>query len=181
MGLSKLVVVHCLSNLTICPIWDCAWPKSCQLKQHLGQTLWKPYIWFSRSNLDNIVSGNEALHDMERKWCELIGCYTHFVTTYFQLNHDLDLGFSRTMWNSCSFQPVDPRMGYSFTDVGAEGVVVLRKPCSSLLNLIQLRYQLEAGHPKGHHWFANILRVIIDYPDKYTLFHQVGRFEKQSN
>ena len=31
---------------------------------------------------------------MERKGCESIGCYTHFVTFNFDLNHDLDLGFS---------------------------------------------------------------------------------------
>ena len=34
--------------------------------------------------------------DMERKGCELIGCYTHFVTFNVQLTHDLDLGFSRS-------------------------------------------------------------------------------------
>ena len=33
---------------------------------------------------------------MERKWCESIGCYTQFVTFNFDLNHDLDLGFSRS-------------------------------------------------------------------------------------
>ena len=26
-----------------------------------------------------------------------------------------------SMWNSCSFQPVGPKKGYSFTDLGAEG------------------------------------------------------------
>ena len=33
---------------------------------------------------------------MEQKGCELIGCYTTFVTVKFDLNHDLDLGFSRS-------------------------------------------------------------------------------------
>ena len=33
---------------------------------------------------------------MERKECESIGCYTHFVTFNCDLNHDLDLGFSRS-------------------------------------------------------------------------------------
>ena len=32
--------------------------------------------------------------DMERTGCESIGCYTHFVTFNFDLNYDLDLGFS---------------------------------------------------------------------------------------
>ena len=31
--------------------------------------------------------------DMERKQCEWIGCYTHFVTFNIPLTHDLDLGF----------------------------------------------------------------------------------------
>ena len=34
--------------------------------------------------------------DMERKGCESIGCYTHFVTFNFDSNHDLDLEFSRS-------------------------------------------------------------------------------------
>ena len=34
--------------------------------------------------------------DMEQKWCESIGCYTHFVTFNIPLTHDLDLGFSRS-------------------------------------------------------------------------------------
>ena len=35
--------------------------------------------------------------DMEWKGCESIGCYTHFVTFDLDLNHDLDLGFSRSI------------------------------------------------------------------------------------
>ena len=42
------------------------------------------------------ISGMEEPIDMERKACESIGCYTHFVTFNFDLNHDLDLGFSRS-------------------------------------------------------------------------------------
>ena len=33
--------------------------------------------------------------DMERKGCESIECYTHIVTSNFDLTHDLDLRFSR--------------------------------------------------------------------------------------
>ena len=36
--------------------------------------------------------------DMEPKGCELIGCYTHIVTLNFDLTHDLDLGFSRSIF-----------------------------------------------------------------------------------
>ena len=34
--------------------------------------------------------------DMERKRCELIVCYTHFVIFNIPLTHDLDLEFSRS-------------------------------------------------------------------------------------
>ena len=36
----------------------------------------------------------EGAIDMERKGCESIRCYTHFVTFNFPLTHDLDIGFS---------------------------------------------------------------------------------------
>ena len=42
------------------------------------------------------ISGMGGPIDMERKRCESIGCYTHFVFLNFHLNHDLDLGFSRS-------------------------------------------------------------------------------------
>ena len=35
--------------------------------------------------------------DMERKGCELIECYIYFVTFNFDLNHDIDLGLSRSI------------------------------------------------------------------------------------
>ena len=42
------------------------------------------------------ISGMEWPIDMERKRCESIGCYTHFVTFNIPLTHDLDLGFSKS-------------------------------------------------------------------------------------
>ena len=33
----------------------------------------------------------------------------------------IDLPSDGSMWNSCSFQPIGPWIGYSFTDLGAEG------------------------------------------------------------
>ena len=44
---------------------------------------------------------------MKQKGCESIGCYTHFVTFNFDLNHDLDLGFSRS-----NFEKVISGMGW---------------------------------------------------------------------
>ena len=34
----RLKVVQCHTNLPICPIWACPCPKTCQIRQHLGQT-----------------------------------------------------------------------------------------------------------------------------------------------
>ena len=45
--------------------------------------------------------------DMERKGCESIGCYTHFVTFNVPLTHDLDLGFRRS-----NFEKVISGMGW---------------------------------------------------------------------
>ena len=41
------------------------------------------------------ISGIGGLIDMGRKGCELIGCYTHFVTFNLDLNHDLDQGCTK--------------------------------------------------------------------------------------
>ena len=102
-------------------------PKTCQMRQHLGQTLRNPYLWNHWMDLYHFefygivwtcscattviwpwpwifkvkfwkccISGMEEPMDMERKGCESIGCYTHFVTFNVPLTHDLDLGFSRS-------------------------------------------------------------------------------------
>ena len=51
---------------------------------------------FQGQILNICISGMEGAIDMERKGCELIRCYTHFVTFNFPLTHDLDIGFSRS-------------------------------------------------------------------------------------
>ena len=53
------------------------------------------------------ISGTWGPIDMERKGCESIGFYTHFVTFNIDLNHDLDLGFSRS-----NFEKVISGMGW---------------------------------------------------------------------
>ena len=42
------------------------------------------------------ISGMGWAIDMERKGCESLECYTHFVIFNFDLNHDHDRGFSRS-------------------------------------------------------------------------------------
>ena len=54
---------------------------------------------------------------MERKGCESIGCYTHFVTFNFYPNHDLDLGFSRSNFEKVVSQEWDGRMTWNEKDV----------------------------------------------------------------
>ena len=55
--------------------------------------------------------------DMERKGCESIGCYTHFVTSNFHLNHDLDLGFSRSNFEKVVSQEWDGPLKWNERDV----------------------------------------------------------------
>ena len=55
--------------------------------------------------------------DMERKGCESIGCYTHFVTSKFDLNHDLDLGFSRSNFEKVLAYDWDGRLTWNERDV----------------------------------------------------------------
>ena len=63
------------------------------------------------------ISGLGGPIDMERKGCELIGCYTHFVTFNFDLNHDLDLGFSRSNFEKVVSHEWDGRLTWNERDV----------------------------------------------------------------
>ena len=58
------------------------------------------------------ISGMGWPIDMERKGCESIECYTHFVTFNFDLNHDLDFGFSRSNFEKVVSQEWDGRLAW---------------------------------------------------------------------
>ena len=45
-----------------------------------------------------VVVGGVGVIDTETKGCESIGCKTHVVTLDFDLAHDLDPGFSRSIF-----------------------------------------------------------------------------------
>ena len=60
--------------------------------------------------------------DMEHKGCESIGCYTHFVTFNLDLNHDLDLGFSRSNFEKVVSQEWDGRLTWNERDVSRYNV-----------------------------------------------------------
>ena len=60
--------------------------------------------------------------DMEWKGCESIGCYTLFVTSNFDLNPDLDLGFSRSNFEKVVSQEWDDRLTWNEKDVSLKNV-----------------------------------------------------------
>ena len=59
------------------------------------------------------ISGMEWPIDMERKRCESIKCYTHFVTFNIPLTHDLDLGFFRSNFEKVISQEWDGRFTWN--------------------------------------------------------------------
>ena len=58
-----------------------------------------PWLWIFKVKLWKCcISGMGWLIDLERKGCESIECLTHVVTLNVHLNHDLELGFSRSIF-----------------------------------------------------------------------------------
>ena len=80
-GTKRMWVYRMLHILCDFQLWPQTWP---------WPWIFKVKFWKSR------ISGIGWLIHMEQKGCEPIGCYTYFVTFNFDLNHDLDLGFSRS-------------------------------------------------------------------------------------
>ena len=60
--------------------------------------------------------------DMERKGCESIGCYTHFVTSNIHFTHDLDLGFSRSNFENAVSQEWEGRLTWNEKDLSRQNV-----------------------------------------------------------
>ena len=59
---------------------------------------------------------------MEQKGCESIGCYTHFVTFNFYLNHNPDLVFSRSNFEKVLSQGWDGLLTWDERDVNGYNV-----------------------------------------------------------
>ena len=103
--------------------------------------LWShPWHWpwiFKVKYWNCCTSGIVGSTHLEWKGCELdydVGC-----TMELTLGHgawQIDWPSNGSMWNSYSFQPVGPWMGYSFTDRGAEGC------CRFLIALLPLSSQI---------------------------------------
>ena len=69
--------------------------------------LWPAYdldLGFSRSNFPIVVSGRGSLLGMKWKWCELIRCWTHYMTLTFDPTHDFDLVFLGLNFKIAVFQ-----------------------------------------------------------------------------
>ena len=54
---------------------------------------------------------------MERNGCESIGSFTNFVNLNFHLNHGIDLGFSRSNFETVVSQEWDGRLTWDERDV----------------------------------------------------------------
>ena len=94
-----------------------------------------PDLEFSRSNFEEPYFRNGKVHwlRMKEMWIVYnVACIMGLLLGYsaWQIGRPSN----GSMWKSNNFQPVGPWMGYSFTDLGAEG-------CSRSLNaLFQYRY-----------------------------------------
>ena len=106
------------------------------LDSHCDFKLWPhpwPWPWILKVKYWNCCnSGMEGSTHLEWKGFELDIMYVR-CTMELTLGHDawqIDRTSNGSMWNSYSFQPVGQWMGYSFTDLGAEGC------CRSLNDLL---------------------------------------------
>ena len=66
----------------------------CDIELWLRPWILKVKFWKSS------IIGIRGWIEMEPKGCESIGCWTQVMTLNFDLTHDLDLGFSRSNFNS---------------------------------------------------------------------------------
>ena len=62
------------------------------------------------------------LIDIERKGCESIGCYTHFLTLNVPFTHGLDLGFSRSNFENAVSQEWEGRLTWNERDLSWQNV-----------------------------------------------------------
>ena len=82
--------------------------------------------------------------DMERKWCESIGCYTHFVTFNIPLTHDLDLEFFRSNFEKVISQEWDGLLTWNERDVSRQDVTpTLWLSMSTSLMTLTLDFQVQ--------------------------------------
>ena len=81
-----------------------------------------PWPWIFKVEVWKcFISGMGGRIDMEQKGCESIGCYTH-LTFNLDLNHDLDLGFSRSNFEKVVSQEWDGRLTWNERDVSRYNV-----------------------------------------------------------
>ena len=88
--------------------------------------------------------------DKEQKGSESIGCYTHFVSFHFDLNHDLALGFSRLNFEK---GPIS-EMGWPI-DMEREGCELIERWTHLVTFNVHLAHDLDLGFSRSD--FENAL------------------------
>ena len=82
-----------------------------------------PWPWiFEVKFWKSHISGMGWPIDMERKGCESIGCYTHFLTLNVHFTHGLDLGFSRSNFENAVSQEWEGRLTWNERDLSRQNV-----------------------------------------------------------
>ena len=92
---------HGIKGMWVDRMLDPCWDFQCPTHPWPWPWIFKVKFWKC------CISGIGGPIDMERKRCESIWCYTHFVTFNFDLNHDLDFEFSKS-----NFEKVVSGMGW---------------------------------------------------------------------
>ena len=101
-GMKGMWIDRMLHPLYDFQLWPQPWP---------WPWIFKVKFWKSR------ISGMGWAIDMEWKGCESIECWTRVLTFNIHLNHDLDLGFSRSNFEKVVFQEWDGYLTWNKRDV----------------------------------------------------------------
>ena len=108
------------------------------------------------------ISGIGWPIDMERKGCESIECSTHFVIFNFDLNHDLDFGFSKSNFEKVVSQQWDGRLTWNEKNVSRYNVgpmlwlSTFASPMNLTLDFVtfnfDLNHDLDFGFSRSNFW-----------------------------
>ena len=114
--------------------------------------------------------------DMERKVCESMGCYTHFVTFNLDLNHGLDLWFSRSNFEKVLSQEWDGRLTWNERDVSQYNVghmlwlSIFTSPMTlaldfqgQILKMLHLRHGMADWHGTKGMWVDRMLYPLCNF------------------
>ena len=131
------------------------------------------------------ISGMGGLMDMEWKGCEWMGYYTHFVT--FNLDLDLDLGFSRSNFEKVLSQEWDGRLTWNERDVSRYNVghmlwlSTFTSPMTlaldfqgQILKMLYLRNGMADWHGTKGMWVDRMLHPLFNFHFDLNHDHDLG-------